>query len=146
MLKPFLVLSALALSVLALKPASAAAQDNNPVKPTAASQERAKKLFAQDCAMCHGDHGDGKTDLAKDMQLTMLDWADGKTLPAMSDKQVFEIIRKGKDKMPAEDAARAKDDEVWNLVIYIRALAKRQPAPTAPAADAPAAPATPQNR
>jgi cytochrome c len=155
MLKPFLVLSAVVLSVIALGPISAlsAAQDANPVKPTAASQEKAKKLYGEDCSMCHGDNGSGKTDLAKDMQLTMMDWADAKTLPGMSDKQIFEAIRKGKGKMPAEDPARAKDDDVWNLVIYIRALAKSQPAPAAPAtpaaapaatAPAAAAPATPQ--
>jgi hypothetical protein len=26
--------------------------------------------------------------------------------------------------MPPEEAARAKDDDVWHLVIYIRELAK----------------------
>jgi mono/diheme cytochrome c family protein len=100
----------------------------NPVKPTAASQEKAKKLFAQDCAICHGDNGSGKTDLAKDMKLTLTDWTDPKTLVNRSDQELFHIIRTGKDKMPAEEVGRAKDPEVWNLVIYIRGLSKGQPA------------------
>ena len=33
-----------------------------------------------DCALCHGDNGDGKTDVAKDMGLTLVDWTDPKTL------------------------------------------------------------------
>jgi hypothetical protein len=37
--------------------------------------------------------------------------------------------------MPPEDASRAKDDDVWNLIIYIRGLSKDQPA-AAPPADA----------
>ena len=47
-------------------------------KVTAESQAKAKKLYAMDCALCHGASGDGKTDLAKDMQLTMIDWTDSK--------------------------------------------------------------------
>ena len=95
--------------------------------------------------MCHGDSGDGKTDLAKDMQLTLGDWTDPKTLASMSDQQLFDLIRKGKDKMPPEDASRAKNDEIWNLIIYIRAMPKSQPAaaPASAPAAAPAAPATP---
>jgi hypothetical protein len=62
----------------------------------------------------------------------------------MSDQQLFDAIRKGKgDKMPPEDPGRAKDVDVWNLIIYIRAFSKGQPAAPAPAAPAPsAAPAT----
>jgi 2-oxoglutarate dehydrogenase E2 component (dihydrolipoamide succinyltransferase) len=60
----------------------------------------------------------------------------------MSDQQIFDIIRKGKgEKMPAEDVGRAKNDEVWNLIIYIRSFSKNQPSAPAPVAPAPAAPA-----
>jgi hypothetical protein len=69
------------------------------------------------------------------MQLTLLDWTDPKTLATRSDQQLFDAIRKGKDKMPPEDVGRAKNDEVWNLIIYIRGLSKGQPA-AAPPADA----------
>jgi cytochrome c5 len=96
----------------------------NPVKPTADSQAKAKKMYGFDCEMCHGANGNGKTDLAKDMSLTLADWTDPKVLSAKSDGDLFDIIRKGTDKMPPEEAARAKDDDVWNLVIYIRGLAK----------------------
>jgi mono/diheme cytochrome c family protein len=109
-------------------PQPAVPASTNPVKPTAASQERAKSLYARDCAFCHGENGNGKTDIAASMQLTLGDWTDPKTLEAKSDKELFDAIRKGKgEKMPAEDAARAKNDEVWNLVLYIRGLSKGQP-------------------
>ena len=104
-------------------------------KPAQPSTEKAKKLYAIDCAVCHGATGDGKTDLAKDMNLTMPDWTDPKSIAGKSDQQLFDIIRKGKDKMPAEDAGRAKDADVWGLVAYIHELSKAQPAaPAAPAA------------
>jgi mono/diheme cytochrome c family protein len=99
---------------------------------------KAKKMYEMDCALCHGSNGDGKTDLAKDMQLTLLDWTDPKSLSTMSDQALYDAIRKGKGKMPPEDDARAKNDEVRNLVTYIRKFGKDQPATSA----APAAPAS----
>jgi mono/diheme cytochrome c family protein len=104
--------------------APAAPGPKNPIKPTAESQAKAKKTYGFDCALCHGEKGDGKTDLAKDMQLTMKDLTDPKSLAGLSDSDLFDLIRKGKDKMPPEEAARAKDDDVWNLVVYVRSLAK----------------------
>jgi mono/diheme cytochrome c family protein len=148
MLKPFLLLAAVVLFVIAPTPTPTLAaggppQDNNPVKPSAAAREKARKLYGVDCSMCHGDNGDGKTDMAKDMTLTLADWTDPKSLAALPDKQLFDTIRKGKgDKMPPEDASRAKDDEVWALVNYIRGFSKGQPSAPAPA-PADAAPATP---
>jgi hypothetical protein len=62
----------------------------------------------------------------------MIDWTDPKTLANRQDQELFKIIRDGKDKMPAEDPGRAKDDEVRNLVVYIRSLGKAEPAAPAP--------------
>lgn len=107
---------------------STAAGSQNPVKPTAASQAKAKTIYGIDCAVCHGDNGNGKTDLATSMTLTLSDWTDTKSLADKSDSALFKIIRDGKDKMPPEDAGRAKDDDVWNLVIYIRSFSKSQSA------------------
>ncbi len=100
-----------------------AATLTNPVKPTAESQAHAKMLYGIDCAMCHGTKGDGKGDLVADMQLTMKDLTDPATLKDMTDGQIFYTIKNGKGKMPSE-GDRAKDADVWNLVIYVRGLAK----------------------
>ena len=143
MLKPVLLVSAVALFAIApptstTAPAQVAATK---AKITADSQAKAKKLYAMDCALCHGATGDGKTDLAKDMQLTLLDWTDAKSLGATQDDELFKTIRNGKGKMPPEDKGRATDDEVWNLIVYIRAMGKAQPE-TAPATTPAATPST----
>ena len=101
----------------------------NPVKPTAESQAKAKELYTIDCALCHNDNGNGKTDVASSMGLKLADMTDANSMSALSDQDIFNIIRNGKDKMPAEDAGRAKDNEVWNIVIYLRNMSK----PAAPA-------------
>ena len=111
-----------------------AAAVKNPVKPTAESQAKAKNLYRMDCSMCHGDNGNGKTDVATSMELTLDNWTDPKTLAGREDWELFNIIRVGKDKMPPESSGRATDTEVWNLIIYIRTFSKPQPKAAAPAA------------
>lgn len=114
--------------------AASAPAEVNPVKPTAQSQAKAKAIYKIDCAMCHGDNGNGKTDLANDMHLNLPNWTDPKSLAAVTDQQMFNQIRNGKDKMPPEAEGRASDTDVWNLIIYIRKMAQNP-------AENPAAPA-----
>ncbi len=115
-------------------PAQAAATGKNP-KPTAESQAQAKAIYKRDCALCHGDTGNGKSDLATSMSLTLDDWTDPKFLADKPDSALFASIRKGKNQMPSEDSGRADDTEVWNLIVYIRSLSKAQP--PAPATSTP---------
>lgn len=96
----------------------------NPVKSTPESQAHAKMVYGMDCAMCHGTKGDGKGDLVADMHLTMKDLTNPATLKDMSDGQIFYIIKNGKGQMPAE-GDRAKDEGIWNLVLYVRSLEKK---------------------
>jgi mono/diheme cytochrome c family protein len=107
----------------------------NPVKPTAESQARAKQLYAMDCSICHGDKGNGQTDVAKSMDMTLDDWTTPNALSGKPDAGLFAVIRNGKDKMPPEDPGRAKDNDVWNLIVYIRNFSKGAAAapPTPPA-------------
>jgi len=134
MLKPVLIVSAvLGLGLTAYTqttPAPApspvpvqAASMVNPVKPTAESVAAAKKTYGYDCAMCHGENGDGKTDTAADMKLNMKDLRDPATLKGMTDGQIYNIIVNGKGQMPAE-GERAKPDRVWNLVYYLRTFSE----------------------
>jgi mono/diheme cytochrome c family protein len=117
-----------AVPVPATEPAPAPATSKpNPVKPTAESQAKAKSLYQIDCALCHGDNGNGKTDVAKGMGLSMTDFSDPKSLAGEQDGVLFDTIRNGKDKMPPEAAGRANDTMVWNLILYIRGLSKSQP-------------------
>lgn len=141
MLKALMLLSAVALVLLvpsatSANPPQESASAKNAPKAAADPAARGKVIYQRDCALCHGANGDGKTDLAKDMQLTMADWTDPKTLEGQTDQQLFHIIRNGKDKMPSEDVGRAKDDEVRDMIVYIRTLAKAQPAPASPTAPA----------
>lgn len=134
MLRPLLLTSSLLLvSVFPAapqeQPASAPASSpnanqTNPVKPTAESQAKAKKIWGYDCALCHGEKGDGKGDVADSMKLTLRDYTKPDSLKDLTDGQMYDIILKGKGQMPGEEG-RAKPDDVWNLVIYIRNMSKK---------------------
>jgi len=141
MLKSFLLLSAASLFVIspalmrgsgsqdaAPAPAASHAGAPNPVKPTAETQAKAKALYQIDCAMCHGDNGNGQTDLTKSMSLNMVDFSDAKIMSAKTDGDLFDIIRNGKDKMPPEASGRANDNMVWSLILYIRKMSGAQSA------------------
>jgi mono/diheme cytochrome c family protein len=121
-------------------PTHASGQKNSSKAAADKAMARAKEIYGVDCALCHGANGDGKTDLAKDMQLSLKDWTDPKSLADKSDADLFKMIRSGNDKMPPEPDGRAKDDEVKSLILYIRSMSKDQPA-AAPAE--PAAPTAP---
>lgn len=153
MLKPLLLLPAVVfLAFGAASTSSAAPQEGaKTAKSAGGVTPRVKELYKIDCALCHNANGDGKTDLAKGMELTLSDLSDPKTLEGKTDDQLFDLIRKGKDKMPGEDASRAKNDEIKGLIEYIRGFSKNAPAATpastpagapaaAPAASAPSTP------
>ena len=102
-----------------------AAKQANPVKSSPESLARAKKWWTIDCAMCHGKDGDGKGDLAASMKLQIADFTNPATLKDRTDGELFYIIKKGHDEMPPE-GERVKPEENWDLVNYVRSLAKKK--------------------
>ena len=102
-----------------------AAREPNPVKSGPESLARAKKWWTIDCVMCHGKEGDGKGETANDMKLKIADFTDPATLKDRTDGEIFYIIKNGHNDMPAE-GPRVKTEENWDLVNYVRSLAKKK--------------------
>jgi mono/diheme cytochrome c family protein len=100
------------------------AKRENPVKPTEASLAEGKKLYGYQCAMCHGEKGDGKGDMVEPMKLTLKDYTNADSLKGLTDGALFYILEKGKGKMPGQEG-RMKVEQQWSLVNYIRSLAKK---------------------
>jgi mono/diheme cytochrome c family protein len=96
----------------------------NPVKSSPEGLAEARKVFGYDCAMCHGDKGDGKGDVVESMKLTMHDWREPATLANVSDGEIFYILTKGKGKMMAE-GDRLSEKLRWNMVNLVRAMAAK---------------------
>lgn len=110
------------------------AKRENPVKPTEASIAEGKKLYGYQCAMCHGEKGDGKSELAESMKLTLKDYTSPEALKDFTDGALFYILEKGKNHMPGQEG-RMSAHQKWNLVNFIRSLSKKPaeaPKPAAP--------------
>jgi mono/diheme cytochrome c family protein len=102
-----------------------ATKQPNPVKATPESIARAQKWWTLDCAMGHGKDGDGKGETAKDMKLAIADFTDPATLKDRTDGEIFYIIKNGHKDMPPE-GQRVKTEQNWDLVNYVRSLAKKK--------------------
>ena len=96
----------------------------NPVKPSPEGIAAARKIYGYDCAMCHGQKGDGKGDLVESMKLTLHDWRDSGSLEGKTDGELFYIITKGQGKMIGE-GDRVSETVRWNLVNLVRSFSNK---------------------
>jgi mono/diheme cytochrome c family protein len=101
----------------------AAARQANPVKATPESIAAGKKIFGYDCALCHGDTGNGKGDATKEMKIP--DLTDPATLKDRTDGELFYRIKTGHGDMPLE-GDRVKPEQLWDMINYVRSLAKKK--------------------
>ena len=93
----------------------------NPVKPTPDSLAQGKKYYGYDCAMCHGATGNGKGDVDAGEKLP--DFTNAAAMKDRSDGELFCSLKTGKWHMPLE-RVRISENELWNLVNYVRYLDK----------------------
>ena len=78
-------------------------------------------LFKQNCAPCHAMDGSANTPAGKSTKARDLRSAE---VQKKTDEELASQIRNGKGPMPGFKA-RFKENEVSELVAYIRALAKK---------------------
>lgn len=102
----------------------------NPVTSSPADLAQAKHFYSSQCAMCHGEGGDGKGELVEAMKLKMRDWRDPAALEKMTDGELFYILTNGKGQMIGQ-GDRITAHSRWNLVNYIRTFAKKAAPPPA---------------
>ena len=96
----------------------------NPVKANAASAALGRKLFSSQCAMCHGIKGNGKGDLALELQFNMPDFTQSDSRPKRTDGELYYIITKGHGEMPGQ-GGRLRAKQKWDMINFIRSQARR---------------------
>jgi cytochrome c oxidase cbb3-type subunit 3 len=102
-----------------------AAKMTNPVTATPESIASGKQTYTRYCAVCHGVNAEGGSgsDISPPApDLTDTDWKRGS-----SDGEIFTVIKNG---VPPDLAMepwgdRIKDPEIWNVVNYVRSIAKK---------------------
>jgi len=121
----WLVSMAVSLSAQAAK-SPEAAKLVNPTKPTAESLAAGKAAYLKYCKFCHGADADGKPTIVPKgtppANLIDAKWEHGST-----DGEIFTSIKNGVppefNMTPFKD--RLKDEDIWNVVNYLRSIAKK---------------------
>lgn len=82
------------------------------------SAEDAAATYKSKCQACHG--AEGKGDTAAGKKLGVKDFHSPE-IAKMSDPELFDITKNGKDKMPKYNG-KLTDDQIKELIKYIRSL------------------------
>jgi mono/diheme cytochrome c family protein len=100
----------------------------NPVTADDANIAAGKAIYAERCANCHGDAGDGKGSDAAMYSVAPAAFNDAAAMQETTDGELFWKISEGRRPMPGFKN-RLTEQERWQLVDYIRTFAKAAPAP-----------------
>jgi len=101
----------------------------NPVPASAGSIQAGKELFLRTaqpvaCVMCHGEQGDGKGLMGAALVPPPRNFTCGAMMREIPDGQLFWIIKNGSQGTGMMPFATLPDEQVWQLIHYIRSLAK----------------------
>ena len=90
--------------------------------------EKGEGLFAQNCASCHGPAGRGDGPAAAALNPKPRDLTEKAYMAGLKEQYLMDIIRKGgaavgKSAMMPPWGAAMKDDEIRDVIAFVRALA-----------------------
>ena len=101
----------------------------NPLASTNANPKAAEPVFqgeagSVNCAICHGKKGDGRGVLSSQYDPPPRNFSCARTINGVPDGQLFWIIRFGSPGTAMPPHPALTDEQVWQLVLYLRQLAK----------------------
>ncbi|HRQ79249.1 MAG TPA: cytochrome c [Gemmatimonadaceae bacterium] len=100
----------------------------NPVAADARSIANGHRLYQVNCAVCHGEAGDGRGTLAAVTGIAFVPAINGAATQARSDGYLWGMMRNGRGLMA--NFNRIPERERWDVVNYVRGLQGRYPVPT----------------
>lgn len=101
----------------------------SPLAAGAQDGRAAKRLFIGDgrsisCASCHGEKGNGRGEMADMFKPPPRNFTCAQTVNGVPDGQLFWIIRFGSPGTSMPPHPDYTDEQVWQLVAYLRLLAR----------------------
>ena len=120
--KPLAVEVWLARHVRDLATPSAVKSRKNPLELTPLNLAEARDHFADHCATCHGNSGDGKTMFGEGMYPPPPDLRQKET-QSLTDGEIFNIIENG-IRFTGMPGFGVSDEANWKLVHFVRHLPK----------------------
>jgi len=76
------------------------------------------------CKTCHGEKGDGRGRMASMFDPPPRNFCCTKTVDGVPDGQLFWIIKNGSPDTSMPAFNKLSDEQIWQLVHYIRKLSK----------------------
>ncbi len=95
----------------------------NTVKSSAASIAEGKTLWSTHCASCHGKAGLGDGSKSAQLATTPPDFTKA-AFQSQTDGSLFYKTSEGRGDMPSFKKKIADQEDIWNLVNYMRSLKK----------------------
>ena len=95
----------------------------NAVKSSPASIAEGKALWNQHCASCHGKTGLGDGSKAETLKTTPPDFSKA-AFQGQTDGSLFYKTSEGRDDMPSFKKKIPDQEDIWNLVNFMRTLKK----------------------
>ena len=102
------------------------ASEGNPVASSAASIERGRQLFIQNCIQCHGETGRGDGPLAPTLRIPPANLYDH--VPYHPDEFFFNIISNGLQGIMPAFASQLSEEDRWNVLNFLREQFGQPPA------------------
>ncbi len=101
----------------------------NPLKPTRQNLTAGRKLYMGDakpfgCYPCHGINGNSKGMTALKMMLKPRDFSCKEMMKDIPDGQLYWVIKNGSEGTEMKAYQNLKDEQVWQIVSYIRQFSK----------------------
>ena len=101
----------------------------NPLTPANVNPTAAESIFqgtsgSANCAICHGRKGDGKGVLSRQYDPPPRNFSCSSTINGVPDGQLFWVVRFGSPGTAMPPHPVFKDEEIWQLILYLRQLAK----------------------
>jgi mono/diheme cytochrome c family protein len=94
----------------------------NPIAISDASTQAGQALYVKTCAACHGKTGLGDGPKAKSLKTVPGDFSKAIS-QNQTDGEHFYKTKTGRGDMPKYEG-KLSDDDIWNVVNYIRTLKK----------------------
>ncbi len=100
-----------------------AAKTANPVKTCSESVAAGKSLWSQHCSSCHGKSGVGDGSKAAQLETALVDFSKP-AFQSQSDGALFYKVSEGRNDMPGFKKKIPDQEDLWNLVNFMRTLKK----------------------
>ena len=102
---------------------SAARSKKNPLKASSEALQAAREMFLARCASCHGIDGTGTTPLGHNLYPRVPNLQAAQT-QSLTDGEIHYIIENGVQLtgMPAWGSPHDQTDDIWKLVLFVRAV------------------------